>query len=104
MRDLLYVLISGDVPRNSSSLAVALGVSTATVARLIAHLRRDLARDGAELVSVRTPGGWHYRVKGDDGLIRARWEAWKKRGLIGAVGRRSPGLKPEDELIYGDGD
>lgn len=84
-------------PHTTASLAKALGVSTATVSRVLAAVRKR----GVQVVSVRENGGWHYEVKNRGEIARAQHEAL--RSLIGFIkeGKGSP-LKPEDELIYGD--
>lgn len=98
----LYVRLAGGQRHNAATLAAAVGVARATVIRAIEQLRRNLARDGAEVVSIRTKRGWHYALRGDERRAKARWRANRRRlaGLIG--GTRRTRLKPEDEPIYGD--
>jgi hypothetical protein len=88
---------------NAASLAVALGISTTTVSRVLDALRRDLRTKGMELASVRTREGWHYTILGHEKYVRHQWE-------ISPL-RRSAGLtkawkefhgKTEDEIIYGE--
>ncbi len=99
----IYLRIAGGQHHNASSLAAAVGVSRATVIRVITQLRRELAREGADLVTVRTTQGWHYELRNDEARVRARWRAANRRieGLL--THRRKPTrLKPDDEIIYGE--
>src|SRR3990172_4791837 len=70
---------------NTATLAAALNVSRATMTRLLSRMRRDLAREGAELVSARGTRGWHFVILNDEERLRARWRNWKRRNLIGCV-------------------
>lgn len=83
---------------NTDSLAKALAVSFPTATRVVEELRRKLASEGGDLVSVKTSKGWHYEIRQD----RSNWREdplWK---LIGRVRSPKPRrMKPEDEIIYG---
>lgn len=88
-------------PHTTKSLARALGVSVAPLMRALDHLRKHLATQGAELVSVRGPAGWYYEIRRDLRSAGERWRGSALRRLADtAVGPRGR-LKPEDEQIYG---
>ena len=50
---------------HTASLAKACGVSVATMSRALARLRKKLSKEGLELISVRSPAGSHYEIKGE---------------------------------------
>src|SRR6266852_1080224 len=85
-------------PHTSESLARKLGVSVATVARALLELRRDLAREGLSLVSVKEGKDWHYE-------LREKEDVWVNDPLLRAVGSikevsRLSGERADDAL-YG---
>jgi hypothetical protein len=85
-------------PHTSETLARKLGVSAATVARGLLELRRDLARQGVSLVSVKEGKDWHYE-------IREKEDAWDNDSLLQAVGSmkgvRRPAGESVDDALYG---
>ncbi len=85
-------------PHTTATLARKLGVSVATVARALSELRRDLARKGASLVSVKDGKDWHYEIRDKEG-------AWENDPLLRAVGSikgvRPPAGESEDDALYG---
>jgi hypothetical protein len=97
VKDLHLFILAGEY--NAASLAAKLGVSVPTASRLVESLKRDLARQGKRLVSVRSEKGFHYEVRDPE---RARRIA--KDPLVAfripAGGVRSGGLKNEDRDIY----
>ncbi len=100
--DLAWLCIDTGKARTTKALAVALKVSTATMTRVLSVLRKHLAAEGAELVSVRTPSGWEYRILNDEPRHRARLEAWERRGFIGFIRGRAPRWSKQEDLdLYG---
>ena len=85
---------------NAASLAAKLGVSVPTASRLIEGLKKDLARRGKRLVSVRSEAGFHYEVR-DEGRARRISRDPLVTLTIPGPGRRPEGIKPEDQDIYG---
>ena len=85
---------------DAASLARAMGVSTATVARIIAALRRNLERTGGEIVSVKRRGRSHYEIRDDE----ARARRWKAFGKLVGLARGAPLKSGEtiDDVIYGN--
>lgn len=85
-------------PHTTESLARKLAVSTATVARGIAELRRVLAESGESLVSVKEGKDWHYE-------IREREDVWENDPLVKAVGSLKGAKRPAgesvDDALYG---
>ena len=104
LEELAWLCIDTGRARTTKALATVLGVSTATTTRVVGTLRKQLAAEGAELVSVRTPKGFEYRVLNDDVRLRRRNRVFHKR-ILALLSRkpagRPPRLKPEDEAIYG---
>ncbi|HXX93351.1 MAG TPA: HTH domain-containing protein [Planctomycetota bacterium] len=85
-------------PHTTDSLARKLGVSTATVARGLATLRRLLSERGESLVSIKEATVWHYQ-------IREREDVWENDPLLAAVGtvrgtKRAAG-ESVDDALYG---
>lgn len=83
----------------AETLARALGVSVATVARLLVELRRTLARESAGLVSVKEGLSWRYEVREEEA------DLWDRDPFVRAIGfatdvRRPPGQSVDDAL-YG---
>jgi len=86
----------------TATLARALGISTATAARLVARLRKRLAGEGLELVSVRRGKSWQYEVRGDEQAGRL-WESDSLVKNLGCVkGSRRRG-ETVDDAVYGRG-
>ena len=83
------------VPHNTTSLAKAMRVSAATVARALERLRKLLTQRGDELVAVRSRSKWHYEIRPDEGARQASWDAF--RALLGSVRltRKRPGEDPD---------
>ena len=89
---------------NTKSLAVALGTSLATAARLVEALRGHVAREGGRLIAVRTKRGWHYEVRESEARTRGRWRRfWSVAEAIWGRRSRPARLKAQDEAIYGTG-
>jgi hypothetical protein len=86
---------------NAASLSASFGVSAATMFRVIANLRQRLAREGAELVSVRSARGWRFAILGDEERVRARWRAWRAKTRAAPKGRGER-VKAEDAAIARD--
>ncbi len=85
----------------TSSLAQALGVSTATMARAIARLRKDVVARGEELVSVKAGKRWRFELRGGEDRSRSRWQKLRKYGGFIAKWRGSR-KKTDDDIIYGE--
>jgi DNA-binding transcriptional regulator LsrR (DeoR family) len=100
MKDAYLFILAGE--HNAASLAGKLGVSLPTASRLLEMLRKDLARRGKRLVSVRSEDGFHYEVRDDARLRRISRDPLVTLA-IPARGARRDGLKAEDRDIY-DGD
>ena len=84
---------------DSASLARALGVSIATVGRLLAVLRRRLAEQGGDLVSVKRGTRSHYEIE-DDVARGRRWAALRR--WVGVVeGRPRAAGETIDDVLYG---
>jgi hypothetical protein len=84
---------------NTSSLAAALGVSTATTARIVAELRRRMRGRGAKLVAVWRGGRWHYETC-DDAACERRLD--RLGHLVGlAPGRPRAAGESIDDVVYG---
>ena len=87
-------------PHTSDTLARKLGVSGATVDRALLELRRDLAREGQSLVSVKEGKEWHYE-------IREKEDVWDNDPLLRTVGSvkgaRRPAGESVDDALYGKG-
>ena len=83
----------------AGTLAKALGVSVATVARLLAELRRTLAREGEHLVSVKEGASWRYEVREQDA------ELWAGDPFVRAIGFafnvKRPHGQSVDDALYG---
>jgi len=86
---------------NTRSLALKLGVSIPTAARVVEALRRELAREGRRLVCVRSEGTWHYEVRDEDRGGRITGDRFVNLVIRVPRGRRPAGLKEEDRDIYG---
>jgi hypothetical protein len=86
-------------PHTAETLAAALGVSPATVARALVELRRRLAREGGALVSVKEGVRWRYEIREREEDL---WGADPFIRLIGrARGVRRPRGEGVDEALYG---
>ena len=92
------LLIKGH-EHDSASLARAMGVSIATVGRLLAALRRRLARRGGDLVSVKRGIRSHYEIR-DDAARSRRW-AHVRRWIGVADGRPRAAGESIDDVLYG---
>lgn len=95
-----YLHIQGH-GHNTRSLALKLGVSIPTAARVVEALRRELTRDGRRLVCVRSEGAWHYEVRDEDRGGRITGDRFVNLVIRAPKGRRPEGLKEEDRDIYG---
>jgi len=93
-------ILSGE--HNSASLAATLRVSVPTASRLVEGLKKNLARRGKRLVSVRSEEGFHYEVRDDERSRRMMGDPLVTL-TIPARGARRQNLKGEDREIY-DGD
>lgn len=86
-------------PHTAGTLARSLGVSVATVARVLADLRRTLAGAGTRLVSVREGVSWRYEVREEEGDL---WESDPFVRSIGFAARaRRPRGESVDDALYG---
>jgi hypothetical protein len=97
MTDAYLFILSGE--HNAASLAAKLSVSVPTASRLIEGLRKDLARRGKRLVSVRSEQGFHYEVRDEERLRRMSRDSLVTL-TIPARGARREGMKVEDRDIY----
>lgn len=97
MKDARLFILAGK--HNAASLAARLGVSVPTASRLVEGLKRDLARRGMRLVSVRSAKGFHYEVMDDAKLRRVARDPLVTL-VIPARRSRPAGLKAEDRDIY----
>ncbi len=86
-------------PHTAESLAQSLGVSVATVARLLAELRRILAREGMSLVSVKEGPSWRYEVREQEADLWDRDPFVRAIGFAKNVGR--PRSRSVDDALYG---
>src|ERR1041384_5320821 len=97
MRDAYLFILSGD--HSASSLAGKLGVSVPTASDLVEALKKDLARRGKRLVSVRSEEGFHYEVRDDERARRVGRDALMTVTIPAREGRRR-GLKAEEREVY----
>jgi len=83
----------------AETLADVLGVSVATIARLLAGLRRTLAREGASLVSVKEGASWRYEVREQEA------DLWERDPFVRSIGFathvRRPRGRSVDDALYG---
>ena len=84
---------------NAESLALKLGVSVPTASRLVKTLRKDLARRGKRLVSVRSHEGFHYEVRDEGREERIARDPLLSTTIPARGGRTRP-LKAEDRDLY----
>ena len=87
-----FILCAEWSPRD---LARVLGVSPATLSRVLAALRRAVKARGGDLVSVRRGGRWHYEIREDKSEAWARFDK-----LIGSVDVDPIPEKDHDAVIY----
>jgi hypothetical protein len=85
-------------PHTAGTLARALGVSVATVARALAELRRTLAGEGAGLISVKDGASWRYEVREKEGDL---WETDPFVRSIGFAANVRPRGHGVDDALYG---
>lgn len=97
MKDAYLFILSGS--HNAASLAAKLDVSLPTASRLVKSLRKDLARRGRRLVSVRSEGGFHYEIRDEERERRIARDPLMMTTIPARGGRRG-GLKTEDRDIY----
>ncbi len=84
---------------HTASLAKACKVSVATMSRALARLRKKLSKEGLELISVRSPAGSHYEIKGE--MERRRRAILKLIEEMKSWPVDPPtAWKEEDRLIY----
>jgi hypothetical protein len=84
---------------DAASLARAMGISSASVGRVIAALRRKIAHGGGDLVSVKRRGRSHYEILDDEARER-RWKRLRRLVAI-APGEPLPAGETIDDVIYG---
>lgn len=97
LKEAYLFILAGE--HNAASLAVKLGVSVPTASRVIEGLKKDLARSGRRIVSVRSEAGFHYEVR-DDARPRRIAHDPLVTVSIPARGPRRESLKAEDRDIY----
>jgi hypothetical protein len=97
IRDAYLFILGGK--HNAASLAAKLGVSVPTASRLVEGLKKDLARRGKRLVSVRSEEGFHYEVRDDERVRRIMRDPIVTL-TIPVRGAHRKGLKGEDRDIY----
>lgn len=95
-RDLHVHILCG--AHSVQTLARATGLSTATIARTIAGLRRQLAREGAILVSVKEGRVWHYEIREKEDAGEKPDPLVQSIGFIKGV--RRPAGKSVDDALY----
>jgi len=95
-RDLHVHILCG--AHTVQTLARVTGLSTATVARTIAGLRRQLAREGAILVSVKEGRVWHYEIREKEGAGEQPDPLVQSIGFIKGV--RRPAGESVDDALY----
>ena len=85
---------------DTAALAKLMKVSRATASRVLAELRRTLARKGDELVTVRDSRGWFYEIRFGERTLRRRREVSKMAGFIkGGPPILRPG-ETVDDVLY----
>ena len=99
---LLFLLMVNE-ELSASGLAARLGVSTVTVARMVASLRSR----GIKVRSIREPGKWHYEITEMEGFFRDRWRKALERHRERLVGvkieeQRQLAGKSVDDVVYGN--
>ena len=85
---------------DTAALAKLMKVSRATASRIVAELKRTLAKKGDELVTVRDSRGWYYEIRLGERTLRRMREASKMAGFIKGD---PPILRPGetvDEVLY----
>jgi hypothetical protein len=86
---------------DTASLARAMRVSAATASRIVAQLRRELAGQGIEMVTVRKGRKWHYEIRDEEHAREAMQRLVDMAGFIKGDG---PILRPGetvDDVVYG---
>ncbi len=97
IKDAYLFILAGE--HNSASLAEKLNVSVPTASRLVQGLKKDLARRGKRLVSVRSEEGFHYEVRDDERSRRIIGDPLVTLTIPARRARRQ-GMKAEDRDIY----
>jgi len=99
VKDAYLFLLSGT--HNTASLAAKLEVSVPTASRLVEAVKKDLARRGRRLVSVRSEEGFRYEVRDEGRGARIARDPLLST-TIRARARRPGALKAEDRDIYAE--
>jgi hypothetical protein len=97
MQDALLFILAGK--HNAASLASKLGVSVPTASRIVEILRKELARGGKNLVSVRSENSFHYLVSDPSRATRMARDPLFNL-TIPVKGRPAKRLKGEDRDLY----
>lgn len=80
-------------PHTAETLARALKVSVATVARTLAELRRSLKGEGASLVSVKEGASWRYEIR------EKEEDLWETDPFVRSIGFASNLRRPRGQSI-----